>query len=180
MTIKIYDSSFDESHGWSPEEASKLIPRVELEKPVNDAEVIFATYWQHIRKCQLMQKEYQISPTETNLKILFSLLYEAPPPYDITWLPKHYRKQAEHLELLRQGLIMVKPFQGVFENNELKEYEEKYCSLCNHKGLIAHETSKAPRFIANILPEAAGYIDQYWCPNCNKVLLPSQTYGEPR
>ncbi len=105
MAINIYDSAFDEAHGWSLEEASKLIPRVELEEPYNDGEVLFATYWQHMRRCQLWQKEYELNPTEANLKRLLSLLYELPPPYDINWLHIQYRKQAEHLEQLRQGLI---------------------------------------------------------------------------
>jgi hypothetical protein len=108
MSIEIYDSSFDVSHGLRKEDALRLIPRMELQEPYNDGELIFATYWQHMRTVQLMQKEYQLNPTEANLKRLLSLLYELPPPYKVEWLSKEYHKQAERLEQLRQNLIKVK------------------------------------------------------------------------
>ena len=109
MAINIYDSAFDESHGFSPEEASNLIPRVELEEPYNEGEALFVTYWKHMRKCQLWQKEYQINPTEANLKQILSLPFELPPPYGINWVRIRYRKQAEHFDQLRKKMIMVKP-----------------------------------------------------------------------
>jgi len=68
------------------------------------------------------------------------------------------------------------PFGGTYKDNELKEYIGKYCALCKHKGLIAHQASSVPPALAHVLPPSAGYIDSYWCPNCRKTLLPSETY----
>ena len=73
--------------------------------------------------------------------------------------------------------IEVKPFYGAFKDKELKEYKDKYCGLCEHKGLIAHIEKNNP--LPGILPEASEYISAYWCPNCNTALQPSQTSGEP-
>lgn len=72
-----------------------------------------------------------------------------------------------------------KPFHGLYKGRELQKCPEKYCKLCKQQGLIAHVTSKPPAALAHILPPATGYIDSYWCPNCNNPLLPSETSGEP-
>jgi hypothetical protein len=86
---------------------------------------------------------------------------------------------------------MTKPFLGAFKDKELKKFENKYCGLCNHKGLIGHITTIP---IEYKITNASGIfasskddkwvskreaIDAYWCPQCNKPLSPSQTKGKP-
>jgi hypothetical protein len=72
----------------------------------------------------------------------------------------------------------IKPFHGMYREQELEQYDNKYCTSCKHKGLIAHVASKPPVALAHVLPPATGYIDSYWCPNCENPLLPSETYEE--
>jgi len=176
MAIKMRESSPDETRGLSAEEASKLIPRVELEEPFSDVEVIVVSYWQHIRKCQLLHMKYKLNPTRASLNQLLSLLYELPPPYDINRIPEEFRQQAEHLEESRRELTAVKPFLGAFRDSELRKCGDKSCSFCNHMGLVAHETPGPPPFLSHVSSQGTDYYDAYWCPNCKKTLLPNQIH----
>lgn len=86
---------------------------------------------------------------------------------------------------------MVKPFFGAFKDKELIICDNKSCGLCKHKGLIGHQTVLPIEYnitdASGIFAKSKGdkwigkreVIDSYWCPNCNKPLLPSETSGEP-
>ena len=49
--------------------------------------------------------------------------------------------------------VEMKPFRGMYKDNEVKHYYEKYFGLCGNKGLVAHIEKNNP--LPGMLPEAS-------------------------
>lgn len=65
-----------------------------------------------------------------------------------------------------QHLLNDKPFLGAFKDSEIKLDEDRYCSLCNTKGVIGH----IQQFGLAVM------IDAFWCSNCKIALWENQTH----